>query len=335
MNKRFIKPFHLKTGDCVGIVSPSSTIKHFPRRFKRGIKALKKLGLEIKIGRYTLDSWGHNASTPERRAEDIMDFFKDKSIKAIFCTTGGWNANAVLPLLDYTIISKNPKIFCGFSDITVLNLAINKMSELITFNGPMILPSFGELRLNDFFIKWFKKIFFSNKPIGVLEFPRFFTDEILWWDKEDNRKRKMKRATKPICVYEGESSGILIGGNLSTLCALAGTKFFPDFSNAILFLEDTGESTASTERNLVHLEQLNVFQNINGLIYGRPFHLKIDSPERTLYDILRYFGTRYKLPIIMDVDIGHTFPIIPLPIGVKTYINSKKLIIRILESATR
>jgi muramoyltetrapeptide carboxypeptidase len=335
MKRKFIKPYHLEKGDYVGIVSPSSTIKPFPRRLERGIKALENFGLKVKLGKYATASWGHNAGTPEQRAEDIMNFFKDKSIKAIFCSTGGWNSNAVLPLLDYKIINENPKIFCGFSDITTLNLAINKKSKLITFNGPTVLPSFGEFKLDPFFIKWFKRIFFENKKIGLLEFPNYFTDEILWWDKEDTRERKMKPATKPLCVYEGESEGILMGGNLNTLCALAGTEFFPDFSGAILFLEDEGESTSSTERNLVHLEQLGVFKKINGLIYGRPFHLKIDSPDRTLYDILRYFGEKYKIPIIMDVDIGHTSPAIPLPIGVKTFLNSKELRIEILESATR
>ncbi|MEM4330692.1 MAG: LD-carboxypeptidase [Candidatus Pacearchaeota archaeon] len=332
---KIIKPKHLKEGDIIGVVSPSSTIKPFPRRLQRGLVALEKLGLKVKLGKYAVSSFRHTGGTSKQRAEDIMNFFKNDEIKAIICSTGGWNSNSVLPFLDFDLIKQNPKIFCGFSDITMLNLALYKKSNLITFNGPTILPTFGEYGGPDqFTIKWFKKALFETKPLGVLEFPKEYTEEILWWETEDNRKRKMKEASPPKCVYEGESEGILIGGNLNTICAMTGTEFFPDFSNAILFLEDEGESTSSTERNLVHLEQLGVFNKIKGLIYGRPFNLKIDSPEGKLFDILKDFGEKYKIPIIMDVDIGHTSPMITLPIGVKTRINSEKRIIEILENAT-
>ena len=330
-----IKPFHLEKGDTIGIVSPSSTIKPFPRRLRRGIKALRRLGLQIKLGKYTTSSFGHNSGTPQQRAEDIMRFFEDGEVRGIICSTGGWTSNALLPLLDYQLIRKNPKVFCGFSDITALNLAIFKKAGVITFNGPTVLPTFGEFGGPDkFTIKWFKKALFETKPIGILEFPNEYTEEILWWDKEDNRKRVTKPSDGPKCVYPGTAEGILIGGNLSTLCILGGTQYFPDFSNAILFLEDEGESTSSTERNLTYLEQLGVFKKIKGLIYGRPFNLKVDSKDRTLFDILEDFGQRYKIPIIMDVDIGHTSPMITLPIGVKTIINSELKIINIVENAT-
>ncbi|MDI6738242.1 MAG: LD-carboxypeptidase [Nanoarchaeota archaeon] len=329
------KPMHLKEGDTIGIVSPSSTIKNFPRRLERGIKALEELGLKVKLGKNCRNSFGHNAGTSEERAEDINNFFKDKEIKAIICSTGGWNSNAVLPLLDYAMIKINSKIFCGFSDVTTLNLAIHKKTGLVTFNGPTVLPTFGEFGGPlKFSVRWFKKALFENEPIGTLKYPSEYTDELLWWETEDNRKRKMQSASKPKFVTKGKREGRLMGGNLNTLCILAGTEYFPDFTNTILFLEEEGESTSSVERRLYYLEQLGVLSKIEGLIFGRPYRFSTDSKDRTLYGILKEFGKKYRIPVVADVDIGHTAPMLTIPIGVKVRIDSESESIEIIESAT-
>jgi len=330
-----IKPKHLKEGDKIGIVSPSSTIKNFPRRLDRGIKALKDLGLEVVLGKNAKNSQGHNAGTSEERAEDINNFFRDKEIKAIICSTGGWNANAVLPLLDYKLIKNNPKIFCGFSDITALNLAIHKKTGLVTFNGPTVLPTFGEFEKPfNYSVQWFKKNLFQNSPIGKIDNPEKFTEEILWWEKEDDRKRKTIPATLPKFLTIGFGEGKLIGGNLITLCILGGTEYMPDFDDAILFLEEEGESTSSVERRLFYLEQLGILQKIKGILFARPSNFTTDSEYRTLYDILNEFGNKYKIPVIADLDFGHTDPMMTLPIGIKVRIDSQKREIEILESAT-
>ena len=331
---KFIKPKHLKNGDAIGIISPSSTMANFPRRLARGVKALESLGLKAVLGKNARSSFGHNGGTAEERAEDINIFFADPDIKAIICSTGGLNANAVLSLLDYQLIKNNPKIFCGFSDITALNLAINKKTGLVTFNGPTVLPTFGEFEEPlEFTVKYFKKALFETAPIGKLEYPKEFTEENLWWETEDNRKRKMIPASPPKIVCEGAAEGILCGGNFNTLCVLGGTEYFPDFTNTILFLEDEEESTALTERRLVYLEQLEVFDKIKGIIFGRPFNLTTDSEDRNLYDILKYFGEKYKIPILADLDIGHTNPIITLPIGVNARLDASNKIIIITDSA--
>lgn len=329
-----IKPMALKEGDKIGIVSPSSTIKNFPRRLERGIKALESLGLKVVLGKNAKNSQGHNAGTPKERAEDINDFFRDKEIKAIICSTGGWNSNAILPLLDYEIIKKNPKIFCGFSDVTAINLAIYRKTGLVTFNGPTVLPTFGEFgRPFDYTIKWFRKVLFQNSLIGKLDYPKEYTEEILWWEKEDIRIRKTKKISPPIFLTEGVCEGILVGGNLNTLCILGGTEYMPDFEGKILFIEEEEESTSSIERNLFYLEQLGIMQKIKGILFGRPFNFTTDSKERTLYDILKEFGNKYEIPVVADVDFGHTNPIMTLPIGIKAKINSQKREIELLEGA--
>ena len=320
-----IKTSHLEKGDCIGIVSPSSSIKNFPRRLGRGIKLLKKLGFKVILG--------HNAGTPQERAKDINTFFENKKIRAIICTTGGYNSNAILPLLNYSLIRKNPKIFCGFSDITALNLAIYKKAGLITFNGPTVLSTFGEFVEPEFSIRWFKKVLCESKPIGRLEHPERYTDEFLLWEEKDNRERKTKIAHKPKFLMHKNISGKLVGGNLSTLCLLGGTEFFPNFKGTILFLEEDEGSTAEIESKLDYLEQLGVFKQIKGLIFGRPSRLYINSSRRTLYDILRDFGKKYKISIVTDIDCGHTSPMITFPIGIRAYIDGNKEEIHFLSSA--
>ncbi len=332
---KFIKPKHLIIGDKIGIVSPSSSIAAFPRRLERGIKAIEDLGLKAVLGKNAKKSFGHNAGTAQERAEDINNFFSDLNVKAIICSTGGLNANAVLPLLDYNLIKNNPKFFCGFSDITVLNMAIIKKTGLVTFNGPAILPTFGEFEKPlEFTLNYFKKILFSPEPIGKLDYPKEFSEEDLWWETEDNRPRKMIPATPPKTVCGGIAGGFLLGGNLNTICIMGGTEYFPDFTESILFLEDEGESTALTERRLVYLEQLGVFNKIKGIIYGRPCHIITESADRNLYDILKDFGGKYNLPILADIDIGHTNPMLTMPLGVTAELDATNKVIKILESST-
>jgi|CXWL01.1.fsa_nt_gi muramoyltetrapeptide carboxypeptidase len=334
----YVKPHHLRIGDKVGIVSPSSTIKNFPRRLSRGIESLEKLGLEVVLASNAKNYFGHNAGTPEERADDINGMFNDVTIKAIICSTGGLNANAVLPLLDYALIEKNPKIFCGYSDITILNNAITHKTNIVTFNGPTVLPTFGEYGgVHEFTIEYFEKALFSNSSIGVLKSAKEFSDENLWWETEDDRSSAMSLARPMYTVHEGETEGVLLGGNLNTLCFLGGTEYLPDFSEAILFLEDEGEGTAYTERRLFYLEQIGILKKIKGIIFARPYRFSTDSSDRTLDDILSFFGRRYDIPIVANVDFGHTLPMITLPLGIKTRMSANgkgSPTISILEVAT-
>lgn len=330
-----IKPKALRPGATIGIVSPSSTIAPFPRRLERGIDALRKLKFEVCLSEHAGNSNGHTSGTAQERAADINNFFKDASIDAIVCSTGGWNANSVLPLLDYEMISRNPKIFCGYSDITALNVAIFHQSNLVTFNGPTVLPTFGEFPAPlSYSVNQFIKAISSNEPLGILSPPANFTEENLYWDREDDRSRSLKIATPWKSIIGGMAEGTSLVANLSTLSILGGTTFFPDFTDRILFLEDEGKSTSFSDRHLAYLEQLGVFNKINGLVYARPCRYETHSSDRTLFDILKDLGAKYKMPILADVDFGHTDPIPTLPLGIPVRLNSNSGEIVFLESAT-
>ncbi len=322
MSNTYIKPKRLQKRDRVGIVSPSSTIEPFPRRINRGVQALENIGVDVVFADNAKKSFGHNAGTPQERADDINQMFLDRSIKAIMCSTGGLNANAVLPLLDYGIIQKNPKIFCGYSDITILNNTITHKTGLITFNGPTLLPIFGEYGgVHEYTLNYFKKALFFSEPIGTIESATESSDENLWWEKEDTRPSIMKEVNPMKSVSLGFAEGVLMGGNLNTLCFLGGTEYMPDFKDSILFLEDEGESTSYTERRFNYLEQIGVLSKIKGLLFARPYQFVTDSENRTLVDILSALGEKYKIPIISDLDFGHTNPMVTLPLGVRAIMN--------------
>lgn len=331
MQKRLqlIKPKRLKKNDMIGIVSPSSDIFSFPKRTKRASKALEDLGFKIIFAKHSKKK----ESSPKEKAEDIISMFTNDEVKAILCSTGGWTANTILEYLDYKVIRDNPKIFCGYSDITALNLAINKFSNLVTFNGPTLLPSFGEYGGPDkYTLKWFRKVLMNNNTIGPICNPPYYSDEVLFWDKEDNRKKKRKEATKITYIGEKKVIGALTGGNLSTLNILIGTKFEPDFEDKLLLIEDEGGSIETYKRRLTYLKHTEILSKINGLLVARPTNFS-NSDNKSLIRFLRDIHSDIKIPIAVFIDAGHTSPLITLPIGIKCELNCKTQIIEVSESA--
>src|SRR5512146_3218741 len=140
-----IKPPRLKPGDTIGIVSPSwGGAGTFPHRVELGIRHLEESGYRVRLGEHALNHSGYVSDTPENRAADLMAFFADPQVRAIVAAIGGDHACHLLPLLDFDLIRRNPKVLVGFSDITVLNVAIWQATGLVTFNGPALLTDFAE-----------------------------------------------------------------------------------------------------------------------------------------------------------------------------------------------
>jgi muramoyltetrapeptide carboxypeptidase len=141
---KIIKPKKIEKGSVIAIVSPSSTIIDFKERTDRAVSSLEARGYKVVMMPNSQKTDGYSGGDAEERASDINNAFMREDIDIILCSTGGITANAILPFLDYELIRKNPKIFCGFSDITTLNLMITSETGMVTFNGPTLLPSFGE-----------------------------------------------------------------------------------------------------------------------------------------------------------------------------------------------
>lgn len=338
-----IKPFKLKKSDRVGLVSNSAPLASLvPHRTENGLKMLRNLGFKVSFGKSALKVGDYTAGSPEERARDINSFIKNKDVKAIISFIGGDHSNQLLKLLDFNQLKNNPKIFMGYSDTTVLLLAIYSQTGLVTFYGPSVLNQFAENpRILDYTLMHFQKAVMSNMPVGEITPSTVWTEELMdWFEKKDlTRPRKMKKNPGWLWLKEGRAKGILIGGCLISLMHLRGTKYWPNFKNSILFWEisesessiSKGEQISSVDTHLTDLDNTGVLGEINGMIIGRPYHYSKRMEEK-LVNLIKEKTKNYNFPILYRVDFGHTDPMVTLPIGVESVIDSKKNIFEIVES---
>ena len=317
----------LQKGDTIGIISPSAPVAGFcPKRLERGVQMLETMGFTVKIGEHVSTMSNFTAGTPTQRATDIHAMFTSPEIKAIIATIGGYNANDLLDKLNYKLIAKNPKLFIGYSDITVLHSALSKLANIKCLLGPMILPQFGEYPEIQSFTKESFINVVSNIGTGkkyILPCSENWTEEMLPWDIGDNRARIFTANPGWQIISTGMACGKLFAGNLNTISKLLGTKFMFDLDEVILFLEDDDEESASTiQRLLTHMKQTGCLKKIRGLVFGR-FQKKSELPAEILKNILTTVLGQLSIPVIMGVDFGHTDPMLTLPIGNQVKINTE------------
>lgn len=318
-------PNRLKKGDTIGIVSPSKPILEKKKIcVNNAIKYLETLGLNVISAKnaFSKDKYGVSGGTAKERADDINKMFFDKNINAIWCIQGGETANEILDLIDYNLIKKNPKIFLGKSDIDLLHLAINKKTGLTTFHSPDIKLGIGDMDF-EYSKKWFIKRLLKGE-IGEIE---RFTD----WKT----------------VRQGNAEGKIVGCNLSSILKLAGTEYFPDFKNAILFLENYEGGIKTIIYKLTQLKQIGVFEKIKGMVIGYIYGFqnkeylrqnpKLDKDgsrvnyENIVLDIVK----DYDFPILKINEFGHRCPNAILPIGVKVKLDATNKKIVILENCVK
>jgi muramoyltetrapeptide carboxypeptidase len=299
---------------------------------ERGIDALRSIGLEPVLSTNALERDGYRAGSPNLRAHDINLGFSDPSVRGIICSVGGWNAISLLSLIDYQQIRLQPKVFVGFSDITTLHSAIQAKASMVTFHGPTLLPSLGELGQTLNLTKHsFVRAVFDPHPIGQLKDPGCSSDEFRFWDRDDLTPRTLLPHNGVQTIVGGRASGRLLGGNLTSIVGLLGTDYFPDPTDAILLLEEEGGATPATERYLCCLAIHGVLEKVSGLIFGRPCRYNEVSPERNLSDLLREVGDKYNIPVLLNVMSSHCDPILTVPLGVNCEMDADKGEIHILE----
>ena len=243
--------------------------------------------------------------------EDIHDAFADRNVKAVFTIIGGANSNQLLPYLDYNLIKANPKIFCGFSDITALLNGIYAMTGLETYSGPHF-SSLGMLKGCDYTLENMQKMLLNDGPNRV-EASAEWSDD-LWF--LDQQKREFIKNDGYWTLHNGKAAGTLVGGNLGTFVLLLGTKYRPAFEpDTILFIEDTeGANIADFERNLQALLYQPDFANVKGLLIGR-FQKGSKVSREDLEFIVSNKRELKNLPIIANVDFGHSTPLLTIPVG--------------------
>ena len=323
-----IIPEKLKIGDEIRVIAPSRSMNLLSEdTIELATKRLKKLGFKVTFGKNVNNVFDEDyyCASIEDRVEDLHDAFKDKNVKAILTVIGGFNVNQILDYIDYELIKKNPKIICGYSDITALLNAIYTKTGLVTYYGPHY-SSFGMKEGFEYTLDYFKKIFMDINPIQIEDSDCWSDDA--WYINQDNRL--FIKNSGRIIINKGITEGKIIAGNLCTLNLLQGTQYMPNLDNVILFLEDDDlvgkEFIREFDRNLQSLLHSLKDKRIKGLIIGRSQIKSNMNVEK--WKIL--INTKEKLkdiPVIINMDFGHTTPIFTIPIGGQAKINNDKVII--------
>lgn len=315
-----IIPPKLKIGDELRILAPSRSLGmiSFDVR-KTALERLLEMGLKVTFSKRCDEMNDFTSSSIQSRVEDLHEAFQDPSVKGILTVIGGFNSNQLLRYLDYSLIKQNPKILCGYSDITALQNAILAKSSLVTYSGPHF-SSFGCIQGMEYTIDYFQKCLFTSEPIQLPSSSSWSDDE--WWIHQDNRKFIPNSGMR--VLQEGEALGRLIGGNLCTLNLLQGTEFMPSLQDAILFLEDDYLVTPEIfDRDLQSLLQLPDFKNVKALVIGR-FQKASQIDEELLEQIISTKKELQNLPVICNADFGHTYPMFTFPVGGSVLVKAKK-----------
>lgn len=281
--------FKLNRGDKVGIVSPSRQIENISG-IELGLQYLRNLGLEPVLGAHIFDSYRYMAGTPQDRAADLMSFYQNPEIKAIFSTCGGDGAQFIPPFLDFATIAKNPKPLFGFSDTTALQLAVYSQTGIPQASGFLLQYDFRSGNIDPIVDQSLRTLLSGHKLIT--------------------------RGGKT--VRPGTAEGTFIGGCLSLFRNLCGTPYFPDLSDTILLIEDEEEKTYKLDLMLEQLRQAPNFNKVRGIVFGGFWNCEIRKPQDGSPDeIINYFAEKNNIPIITDFPYGHGKDRYVLPIGVK------------------
>jgi muramoyltetrapeptide carboxypeptidase len=339
-----IKPAPLNKGDKIALVSPSAPLARLiPHRTEAGIKKLKALGFDVVVSPHALAKTDYTAGSPADRASDINAAFADPTIKGIICFIGGFHSNHLLKYLDYGLIAKNPKVFIGYSDISVLHFALQQKARLVTFYGPAVLTQFADpYEMDAYTLDYFEKAVCRSGPVGKIESSPQWTDELLnWFAKEDTlRPRAHKDNPGYKWLRSGKCEGSLLGGCLTSIHHLRGTEYWPSFKGKIFFWEiaegtdlKKGEPPAKVDSYLCDLHLSGVFDQCVGMVVGRPVRY---TPDETilLEKIILERTSGYNFPILFNVNIGHADPIITLPLGIRGSLDSGANAFSLLETGT-
>jgi len=330
----------LNKGDTVAFISPSTRLNEvFPRKIDRARAFFENAGYKINII-YTKELSLDYVTSIKQRSEELHTAFRDQSIKAILCTIGGYSCNELLSHLDYNLIKENPKIFCGFSDITILHQALYTQADLLTFYGPAAIVNFADYPNP---VQFTSDNFFGAVKgyTGQVPQSQGWSQEWLDWGdvKTDLTLRTLTFNTGWKWLRSGKTTGKLLGGCLPALARLIGSKYAVDYKDGILLIE-TPESDSSPDQPfrldkarsiMTDLRNAGILSSIIGLVIGRPYMYNVDMKSKFETMILEQcYDTSF--PILVDVDIGHTHPTLTLPLGCIVSLDSDKNGFKIEES---
>ena len=296
-----IRPPRLNPGDTIGIAAPAGPFD--PEKFMKGKTVLESMGFQTFFDEGIFQKHGFLAGTDIQRADQVNRLFADPTVQAIVCARGGYGSMRILPLLDFKTIQTNPKIFLGFSDISALLSVLHDHCGLITFHGPVV-TTLGNA---------------TEKTIMAMK-TALTSDAALDLIPEDG-----------MVIKPGVCSGILAGGNLTTLCHLAGTSYASNFKGKILLLEDVGEMSYRIDRMLTQMKLAGCFNGISGLILGA---FKECGHLNEIVEIFNNIFENADIPILAGFDMGHGEHNLTIPMGLGATLDTDKKRLLFDEPAT-
>ncbi|WP_073588808.1 S66 family peptidase [Anaerocolumna xylanovorans] len=333
--KDLIIPKKLKKGDKVALISLSSGIAGDADvlwRYEQGKARLKEVfGLEAVEMEHTLSGTEYICNHPEERAKDLLNAFRDPSIKGIISCIGGIESIRMLPYLDLSVIRENPKVFLGYSDTTTSHLICYK-AGISSIYGPCLLVDFAEnVKMHPYTAEYLKRALFDEEPMGEIKPAPEWTSEYLPWELGNKYQERKYSPNKGYEVLQGTKNvrGRLLGGCLEVFDMLRGTELFPsieEFEDTILFFETSEEMPPVwyVECALRMYGMMGIFERTNGILWAKPYGEKYyEEYKEVIKRVLKEFG-KESLPVLYNVNFGHTEPKIAIPYGTEAVINCKE-----------
>lgn len=304
-------PKKLKAGDHIRIIAPSRSMGLLSEDVKNAaISRLESYGFKLSFGKHVDETDDFYSSSVESRISDLHEAFADKTVDGILTVIGGYNSNQLLDHIDYALLKENPKVFCGFSDITAIANAITTKSDFITYSGPHF-SSWAIKHGFEYSIEYFEKCCMQGEEFELKSSGKWSDDA--WYLDQD--KREFMSNDGYWILNEGEAVGKSIGSHARCLAALQGTQYWPNLEDSILFIEEDAETNIQVfDRLLQSYIQLPHFSKVKGILIGR-FQKGSNVSKGLLKKVIDSKKELSDLPIIANVDFGHTLPLATLPIG--------------------
>lgn len=304
----------LAVGDKIGIVAPGSPMA--PDAFQAGVDALSEMGYEVVVPSDPSEQWGKSdhlfsSDSVEGRLTAIHDLIQDPKVGAIITARGGYGSMELLGSLDYSLLSEHPKAILGYSDVTVLNLAVYAAAGIVTVHGPALVSSLSK----------------ATEVEDAKQSSEILVDFLSGDNINPYSETKLENI-----IREGECEGLLVGGNIAMAACLVGTPWDPDYTDHILVIEEIGEKPYRVHRDLQQMKLAGKLENLSGVVLG--YFTNCVHPQGlgpTVQDVLEDIFKDYDYPVVGHVAVGHESPHYPLPLGVKGRIAGDSF--EILESA--
>lgn len=294
------------------MVAPAGAVfrPHYISDFRQ---TLQGLGFKVVEGKTLKARKGYLAGDDAFRAQELNELFANPEINGIIAMRGGWGCARMLDLIDYDVIKANPKVLMGFSDITSLLIAIYAKTGLISFHGPV-----GYSSWNEYSTSYVRRILMDGRNDVLLKNPSSNAGDI--WT-----------------ITSGKATGKLIGGNLTVIAGIMGSSYLPDWSDKILFLEETREEVYRVDRLMTQLKLAGVLDNIKGFVFGNCNKCEPEYPEESL-SLREMFEGHLKplgIPAIYGAAFGHVTNKYTLPIGIDAELDADAGTIQLLGAGVR